>query len=183
MTFDVIVPINHLLSFSINWIKSKLYNYYEKKKVSCMFVPSDEIKTKIISFLVANEFIVFDIDHIEKYIDWSNVVQSHYIENRVELKKLIKKFKQYIIKDYKNEGKIIYVSKNLDIVNVFNASYINVFIPSPVYLSINNVEKNEMYDVKTRNLPVNKKILPNKRKYYFNSDEEILNHILSLLKH
>jgi hypothetical protein len=159
-----------------------MYKLKAKKRESCVIVPSDAIKEKAIKFLTANEYIIFDLDHIEKYIDWRDEPTAKYLDNRVELKKLIKKFKKYIFKDYSDEGCIVYISKNLDVIQTFNQNSIYVLIPSPVYNSIQSITRDEVYEVKALNIKLGKKLLPPKRKYLFKSDEEILDFLLKNLK-
>jgi hypothetical protein len=161
--------------------------YYKIKKASyeaCVVVPTDEIKDEIVKFLSANDYIVFDLDHIEKYVDWRDEPAVKYMENRVELKKLIKKFKKYIYNDYSEEGKIIYVTKNLDIIQskIFIEKSIYVLIPSPVYYALKKIPKDEIYEVKATNLKIGKKPVNLKRKFTFKADEEILDFLLKNLK-
>lgn len=182
MPINVSIPLTQLLMFSMSAISKALYKIKAKKRETCVVVPSDAIKEKAIKFLTANEYIIFDLDHIEKYIDWRDEPTAKYLDNRVELKKLIKKFKRYIFKDYSDEGRIVYISKNLDVIQTFNMNSIYVLIPSPVYNSLQGIARDEVYEVKALNIKLGKKLVSPKRKYLFKSDEEILDFLLKNLK-
>jgi len=172
---SVSVPITQLIGASIGIIKSIVMKWNERRKTRCILVPTEDIGKLIIEFLSSTESLIFDLDKIQDYVEWRDEDFSKYIGNKVMKKKLIKKFKRYVISEFGDVKHIVYITTDIDVASYFPSCCRVVLTPSPVYNSINKVPLNEVYNIKTTTMKA-------KYKYIFERNEEILSRVRKSLK-
>jgi len=153
---ELSIPWGLLMKSTPSLIK-RFITCYGEGKAKLLIVPYEELKKLIIKYLCDNDFIVFDLDHPDAYIDHTDEDITRFTNNKVSMKRLVKKFKDYTMDEFKGEGSVIlYVCSSLDYISLFKKKCVYAFLPSSIYLSMENIQKDELFDLKIKVASINK---------------------------
>ena len=164
------VSLNILLRFVIPTYRN-CYKWWTSYKAKLLIIPYDNLKKLVLKFLVDKNIAVIDIDHPEAYITSSDDEDlSRFTSNKINLRRLVRRLKEYTLNEFKDDCRfVVYMCSNFDYCDLFNKSCIYTLIPSSVYLEINHLERDELFELRANTLKIKKR-----NKLAFSTDQEAL---------
>jgi hypothetical protein len=166
------IPLSLLLKNVFIPSYKRCIKWYNDKKAKLLIIPYDSLKKKVLKFLIDNNYAVIDLDHPEAYILASDDEDiSRFTSNKINLKRLVRRLKEYTLNELKDDCNfVIYICSSFDYCDLFNSTNIYTLIPSSVYLAINELERNELFELKAQTTHNIKK----KNRLSFSTEEEVL---------
>jgi len=156
MTESIAVSFNLLMKTTPSLLR-KLVACYQKYKAKLLIVPYDELKQAIVKYLNDSQYIVFDLDHPEAYIESDDEDITRFTQHPISRKRVIKKLIEYTSELFREDGDIvIYVCSSIDNIRLFKQRCVYVFKPSDVYLSLEGIHKDELFNLKIDTAPLKK---------------------------